>query len=160
MYPERDWAKDFAVEGWVAGHQAADLHVSAVGEAEMRSGVAALPAWRRREALALAIEAILREDFEDRVLPFDSAAAREYADIAASRRAAGHPVAPADCQIAAIALSRSDNRDAERSGLCRNGDRTRQSVGRRVSLTTEAFQTSTGKTLMSTDAAIRVMERA
>ena len=54
--------------------------------------------WRSR--------AILREDFEDRVLPFDSAAAREYADIAASRRAAGRPVAPADCQIAAIARSR------------------------------------------------------
>ena len=95
-----------AVEGWVAGRQAADLHFSAVGEAELRYGVAVLPAGRRRDALALAIEAILREDFEDRVLPFDNAAAREYADIAASRRAAGRPVAPADCQIAAIARSR------------------------------------------------------
>ncbi len=94
------------VEGWVAGRQAADLNFSAVGEAELRYGVAVLPAGRRRDALALAIEAILREDFEDRVLPFDSAAAREYADIAASRRAAGRPVAPADCQIAAIARSR------------------------------------------------------
>ena len=94
------------VEGWVAGRQAADLHFSAVGEAELRYGVAVLPAGRRRVALALAIEAILREDFEDRILPFDSAAAREYADIAASRRAAGRPVAPADCQIAAIARSR------------------------------------------------------
>ncbi|MDE0038805.1 MAG: type II toxin-antitoxin system VapC family toxin [Gammaproteobacteria bacterium] len=95
-----------AVEGWVAGRQAADLHFSAVGEAELRYGVAVLPAGRRRDALALAIEAILREDFENRVLPFDSAAAREYADIAASRRAAGRPVAPADCQIAGIARSR------------------------------------------------------
>ena len=94
------------VEGWVAGRQAADLHFSAVGEAELRYGVAVLPAGRRRDAFALAIEAILREDFEDRVLPFDSAAAREYADITASRRAAGRPVAPADCQIAAIARSR------------------------------------------------------
>ncbi len=95
-----------AVEGWVGGRQAADLHFSAVGEAELRYGVAVLPAGRRRDALALAIEAILREDFEDRVLPFDSAAAREYADIAASR-AAGRHVALADCQIAAIARSRS-----------------------------------------------------
>ena len=95
-----------AVEGWVAGRRAVDLHFSAVGEAELRYGVALLPAGRRRDALALAVEAILREDFEDRVLPFDSQAAREYADIAASRRTAGRPVAPADCQIAAIARSR------------------------------------------------------
>ena len=94
------------VEGWVAGRRAVDLHFSAVGEAELRYGVALLPAGRRRDALALAVEAILREDFEDRVLPFDSQAAREYADIAASRRTAGRPVAPADCQIAAIARSR------------------------------------------------------
>ena len=95
-----------AVEGWVAGRPGADLHFSAIGEAELRYGVAVLPAGRRRDALASAIEAILREDFEDRVLPFDSEAAREYADIAASRRAVGRPVAPADCQIAAIARSR------------------------------------------------------
>lgn len=94
------------VESWVAGYQAADLHFSAVGEAELRYGVALLPAGRRRDAIALAVEAILREDFEDRVLPFDSGAAREYADIAASRRTAGRPVAPADCQIAAIARCR------------------------------------------------------
>lgn len=90
-----------AVEGWVARREAADLLFSAVGEAELRYGVALLPAGRRRDALASAVEAILREDFEDRVLPFDSRAAREYAEIAASRRTAGRPVAPADCQIAA-----------------------------------------------------------
>ena len=95
-----------AVEGWVAGREAADLLFSAVGEAELRYGVELLPAGRRRDALASAVEAILREDFEDRVLPFDSRAAREYAEIAASRRTAGRPVAPADCQIAAIARSR------------------------------------------------------
>ena len=94
------------VESWVADRQATDLHFSAIGEAELRFGVAILPAGRRRDALASAIEAILREDFEDRVLPFDSRAAREYAAIAAGRRTAGRPVAPADCQIAAIARSR------------------------------------------------------
>lgn len=95
-----------AVESWVAGHEASDLCFSAVGEAELRYGVALLPAGRRRDALAGAVEAILREDFEDRLLPFDSRAAREYANIAASRRTAGRPVAPADCRIAAIARSR------------------------------------------------------
>ena len=97
---------DPAVTRWVARRPAAELHFSTVGEAELRYGVAILPVGQRRDALALAIEAILRDDFEDRILPFDSAAARTYAEIAAARRAAGHIIAPADCQIAAIACSR------------------------------------------------------
>ena len=56
--------------------------------------------------LCFQIEAMLRDAFEDRVLPFDSNAARTYGDIAALRRSAGRPVAVADCQIAAIAVSR------------------------------------------------------
>ncbi len=95
-----------AVERWVGEHRGSELYFSAVGEAEMRYGVVFLPAGRRRNALALAIDAILREDFEDRVLPFDSDAAREYTEIAAARRATGRAAALADCQIAAIARSR------------------------------------------------------
>ena len=95
------------VEAWVAERLATDLYFSAIGEAELRCGVAILPAGKRQTALASAIESILREDFADRILPFDSAAAREYADIAAARRSAGRIVPPADCQIAAIARSRS-----------------------------------------------------
>ena len=97
---------DPAVEMWVGKRLATDLYFSAVGEAELRYGVAILPTGRRRDALALAIEAILREDLDGRILPFDRAAAREYADIAAARRSAGRPIAPTDCQIAAIARSR------------------------------------------------------
>ena len=74
-----------------------------VGEAELRHGVAILPAGKRRNALTTAIEGLLDEDFRDRVLPFDRAAARAYATIAAARRAAGRPISQFDCQIAAIA---------------------------------------------------------
>ena len=73
----------------------------------MRYGAAILPAGRRRETLVSDIEAMLRDAFENRVLPFDSDAARAYADIAATRRSAGRAVAPADCQIAAIARARN-----------------------------------------------------
>ena len=48
---------------------------------------------------------MLREDYLGRILPFDSYAAQAYAVIAAARRAAGHPINHADCQIAAIARS-------------------------------------------------------
>ena len=48
---------------------------------------------------------MLRPGFANRILPFDSAAARAYAEIAAARRAAGRPVSHPDNQIAAIARS-------------------------------------------------------
>ena len=95
------------VTKWVAGLALEDLFFSAVGKAELRYGAALLPLGRRRRTLLTDIEDMLREAFEGRVLPFDQAAAREYADIAASRRSAGRPIAPADCQIAAIARSRN-----------------------------------------------------
>jgi len=95
-----------AVARWVSGHPVEDLFLSAVSEAELRYGAAILPLGRRRETLFFKIEAMLSDAFEDRVLPFDSAAARAYGHIAAARRSAGRPVASADCQIAAIATAR------------------------------------------------------
>ena len=97
---------DPAVEAWTAGQPGEELFFSAVGEAELRYGAAILPTGRRRATLFSDIEAMLRDAFRDRVLPFDSDAARHYGDIAAVRRSAGRRVAPADCQIAAIARSR------------------------------------------------------
>ena len=91
------------VEAWLAAQDGASVYFTAVGEAELRHGVAILPAGRRRDALAQAIEGMLDEDFRDRVLPFDREAARAYAAIAAERRAAGRPISQFDCQIAAIA---------------------------------------------------------
>ena len=98
--------RDPNVADWVAGLPLEDLFFSAVGEAELRYGAAILPVGRHQETLLAAIEGMLREAFGERVLPLDRAAARGYADIAAAQRAAGRSVAPADCQIAAIARSR------------------------------------------------------
>ena len=98
-------ARDAGVAAWVAGLPLEDLYFTAVGEAELRYCAAILPPGRRRENLLADIEGMLREAFGERVLPFDRAAAREYADIAATRRGASRSVSPADCQIAAIARS-------------------------------------------------------
>ncbi len=95
-----------AVTTWVSDQPLEDLYFSAISEAELRYGAAILPAGRRRDTLFLRIDAMLRDAFEERVLPFDRDAARVYGNIAAVRRSAGRPVAPADCQIAAIAASR------------------------------------------------------
>ncbi len=94
-----------AVAAWAARHALETLFFSAVSEAELRYGAAIMPEGRRRDTLAADIETMLRAAFDNRVLPFDSDAARAYASIAAGRRLAGRPVASADCQIAAIAHS-------------------------------------------------------
>ena len=116
-------APDPAVEAWAWGYAAEDLFFSAIGEAELRYGAAIAPQGRRRETLLSDIEATLREAFENRILPFDSDAARAYAEIVAARRAAGRPVSQLDSQIAAIARSRGmavatrNVRDFEGAGI-------------------------------------------
>ena len=92
-----------AVMTWFSGQDSAELYLTAVSEAEPRVGAAILPAGRRRDRLTAEVDAVVREDFAGRVLPFDSAAAKAYAAIAASRRSMGRPILEADCQIAAIA---------------------------------------------------------
>ena len=91
---------------WIRSQPATALFTTAITEAELYYGIALLPQGRRRRALESAVRLIFVEDLEDRVLPFDSAAAREYADIAATRRRAGRRMPEADAQIAAIARSR------------------------------------------------------
>ena len=95
------------VEAWLAGQDGGDIYLTAISEAELRFGVAVLAKGKRREALAEAVNGMLQEDFRDRILPFDSVAALEYASIGAARRAAGRPISQFDCQLAAIARARS-----------------------------------------------------
>lgn len=94
-----------AVLIWFAGHPADTLYLTAISEAELRTGAAILPAGQRRDRLVGAIDAMIAQDFAGRILPLHSLAARSYAEIAAARRAAGKPIMDADCQIAAIALA-------------------------------------------------------
>jgi predicted nucleic acid-binding protein len=94
------------VLAWMDSRPAQEFFVTAVTEAEVRTGIAFLSEGARRRNLADAAERTLGSLFAGRVLPFDSTAARSYADIAAVRRAVGRPISQADCQIAAIARSR------------------------------------------------------
>lgn len=98
---------DLAVRFWAASQALEDLFFSAVGEAELRYGAAILAAGRRKDTLIGDIERMLRAAFDNRILPFNSAAARAYADVAATRRSLGRPVPATDCQIAAIARANS-----------------------------------------------------
>ena len=94
-----------AVAAWVFRQPPGDMFVSAVTEAELRYGVEIMPQGRRRDRYLAEIDGLLHAEFAGRILPFDSVAAQTYATIVAARRAAGRPIAPFDCQIAAIARS-------------------------------------------------------
>ena len=99
-------APEPAVRAWLNSQDSAEVYLSAVSEAELRYGVALLAPGRRRERLAEAVETLVREEFWERVLPFDGAAARCFAQITAERRRAGRPISPFDGQIVAIARAR------------------------------------------------------
>ena len=94
------------VLAWMDERPPRELFVTAVTETEVRTGIALLPEGRRRRGLAGACERAFNSLFAGRVLPFDSDAARAYAEIAAARRVLGRPVSKADGQIAAIARAR------------------------------------------------------
>jgi toxin FitB len=92
-----------AVFAWVSAQPRATLYTTSLSKAEILYGIAGLPAGRRRLALAAAAEAMFADDFAGRVLPFDEAAAVDYAEIVAARRREGRPIEAFDAQIAATA---------------------------------------------------------
>ena len=95
-----------AVAAWIAAQPPDLLFTTAVCQAEILAGIAVLPPGRRREGLEAAARAMFREDFADRVLPFDTDAAVTYAELYAARRRAGRPATMADLVIASIARAR------------------------------------------------------
>jgi toxin FitB len=91
---------------WMKSEPVTALFTTTITEAELFYGAALLPDGRRRQSLETVISQLLSLQFAGRILPFDSAAAREFANIAATRRRAGRPIGEADGRIAAIARSR------------------------------------------------------
>ena len=94
-----------AVLDWFARNTDAVMHTSAITQAEILTGVALLPAGKRRTALAIAAEQMFEQDFADRCLAFDAAAAKNYTVIVSERTRRGQPISTEDAQIAAIALA-------------------------------------------------------
>jgi toxin FitB len=95
-----------AVMDWMCGEPLESAFTTSISEGELLFGIALLPDGRRRGALEVAVTRLFSERFAGRVLPFDSAAAREFAEIAAGRRRIGKPISEPDARIAAITRSR------------------------------------------------------
>ena len=88
---------------WIAGRAALSLYTTSITQAEILNGVLALPSGRRRRNIEAAADAMFKEDFAGRILAFDSAATRPFAELVNERRHRGRPISQSDAQIAAIA---------------------------------------------------------
>lgn len=112
-----------AVRAWLNNQVAETLYLSSVTLAELLFGIAALPAGRRRDALAETLDGLLKL-FGDRVLPFDTDAARHYAELAMTAKNGGRGFPTPDGYIAAIAAARRfivatrDTSPYEAAGVC------------------------------------------
>ncbi|MBI1209569.1 MAG: PIN domain-containing protein [Azospirillum sp.] len=92
------------VHAWLDAQAAETLYLSSVTIAELMFGIGVLPRGRRKDKLTAALDGVL-ELFGARILPFDTGAARHYADLAVRARAAGKGFPTPDGYIAAIAAA-------------------------------------------------------
>lgn len=96
---------DPAVLAWLDAQAIETLFLSTITLAELRFGVAAMPAGQRRDILGRELDQRVLPIFEGRVLPFSLAAADAYGELRARARAAGKAISTADGYIAAIAAA-------------------------------------------------------
>jgi predicted nucleic acid-binding protein len=120
-----EWVKQRAnmgVVAWLAEADEDQVFISVVTLAELRYGIASLPAGRRRDRLDAWLSHELPSRFDGRVLPVDTAVADGWGRITATAKAAGRPISAMDAFLAATAhvhqmtLVTRDVSDFEASG--------------------------------------------
>ena len=90
------------VRDWLDAQAAETLFLSSITIAELLFGIGALPTGKRKDNLEATLNGVLNM-FEKRILPFETQAARRYADLAVKARTAGRGFPTPDGYIAAIA---------------------------------------------------------
>lgn len=90
---------------WIDAQALETLYLSAITVAELRSGIALLPAGKRRTGLIENLERRVLPLFAGRVLPFDLPCTQTYAELIAKAQKAGLAIAAADGFIAATAAA-------------------------------------------------------
>ena len=98
-------APDARVIEWIDAQRLETLFLSAITVAELRAGMALLPAGKRRAGLQQSLETRVLPLFAGRVLPFDFGCTQAYAELMSKARASGLAIASADGCIAAIAAA-------------------------------------------------------
>jgi predicted nucleic acid-binding protein len=94
------------VRAWMNAQAVETLYLSAITVAELRLGIAAMPAGKRRALYQERLEKGLLPAFFGRVLVFDLDTSGAYAELVARARAAGRAINKEDGYIAATAAVR------------------------------------------------------
>lgn len=108
---------------WMDNQAIETLYLSAITLAELRFGLAILPAGKRRDVLQNRLDQKVLPLFDGRILPFGLPETQAYAALMARARAAGQAISPADGHIAATAATHGlmvatrDTRPFEAAGL-------------------------------------------
>lgn len=98
-------APEARVVEWIDAQPLETLYLSAITVAELRFGVASLPAGKRRNGLHESLETRVLPLFAGRVLAFELAATQNYAQLMTKARVSGFSIATADGYIAATAAA-------------------------------------------------------
>jgi len=98
------FAGDARVLAWLDAQLIESLCVSTISLAELRFGIAALPAGKRKDTLHNSLQQRILPLFHGRILPFDEAASETYGVLRARARSQGKAIASADGYIAATAI--------------------------------------------------------
>lgn len=93
------------VVSWIRSQPGHELYTTSITVAEIGYGIERLPEGRRKRLLQTTAEQVFAT-FAEHVLPFDAAAATQYAAIASAREQAGAPIDGFNAQIASVCRAR------------------------------------------------------
>jgi predicted nucleic acid-binding protein len=98
-------APDQQVAHWLDLQSRSSVWTTSINVYEIRSGLLAMPAGKRRTTLEVKFEQLLQSALQGRILHFDSDAVFRAAELCADRRGRGRPVDDRDIMIAGIVLA-------------------------------------------------------
>jgi len=93
------------VTRWLDIQPRSSVWTTSINVYEIRSGLFAMPAGKRRTALEVKFEQLLQTALQGRILYFDSDSALRAAELCADRRRRGRPVDSRDTMIAGIVVA-------------------------------------------------------
>ena len=96
---------DESVVAWLDRQPRTSIWTNAITVLEIRYGLQTMPLGKRRSGLLQAFETLVSEKLAQRIVPFDTAAAQQSADLMARRQKQGRTAELRDSMIAGIALA-------------------------------------------------------
>jgi predicted nucleic acid-binding protein len=94
---------DAGVIAWLDAQTIETLFISAISVAELRFGIASMPAGKRQSTLRDRLEGEVLPHFAGRILPFGLRTSQCYAELMVRARLSGKAIGTADGYIAATA---------------------------------------------------------